>query len=230
MTKKLFKPFKQKNQHRQAIEDYLKAIYKLSHEGSRVTTNAIAQSLGISAASVTNMVKKLGAFGFVRYRSYQGVEMLPAGRRVALEVIRHHRLIELFLHETLGYAWDDVHEEAERLEHFISEKFEEKIFEVLGRPQFDPHGDPIPSKSGQMVKSSAVALANAKVGERHCIERVSDHDRELLRYLGKMGLIPSTKLKVVEIAPFQGPFTLQVGRNRRVIGREALRHVFTRVL
>jgi len=230
MTKKLFKKSKQKSQHRQAIEDYLKAIYKLSQIQARVTTNAIAGSLGISAASVTNMLKKLAAMGFVRYRSYQGVEMLPAGSRVALEVIRHHRLLELFLHETLGYAWDDVHEESERLEHFISEKFEEKIFEVLGRPQFDPHGDPIPTKSGQIMKSSAVELAKAQVGERHCIERVSDHDKELLRYLGKMGLVPFKKIKVVEIAPFQGPFTLQIGKNRRVIGREALRHVYTRVI
>ena len=137
-----------------AVQDYLKTIYKLQEQGGAVSTSALAEAMGVAAASATGMVKKLAVLKLARHSPYQGVVLTKAGEKMALEVIRHHRLLELYLAEALGYSWDKVHEEAERLEHVISEEFEEKIFEALGRPTRDPHGDPIPTKDGTLVAGS----------------------------------------------------------------------------
>ena len=210
----------------EVAQDYLKAIYKLHQEKERVTTTDLAKALKISPASVTNMIKKLSAMRLIRYRSYQGVELLPPGEKIALEVIRHHRLIETYLKEALGYSWDTVHEEAEKLEHHISEDFEDKIFEAMGKPQFDPHGDPIPTKDGKIPEMTCVPLANAKPGDALVIRRVSDDDPKMLRYLEEIGMVPKTSIKVLDKAPFDGPLTIKIGETRHVVGRQIVNHIF----
>src|SRR5436309_2316766 len=188
------------------MQDYLKVIYKLSTSGEEVTTSAIALGTEVSAASATNMIKKLAELKLVRHTPYQGVELTPAGRKVALEVIRHHRLLESYLAEALGYSWDQVHAEAEELEHHISEAFEDKIAATLGQPKHDPHGDPIPTRAGQVDERRHQTLAQQpSVGRSAVVCRVSDQDAERLRYLGELGLRPDATLTVVERAPFQGP-------------------------
>jgi len=208
------------------IEDYLKAIFKLQSKNELVTTSDLARTLEVSPASVTNMLKKLKKLRLIRYQSYQGVELLPTGKKIALEIIRHHRLLELYLKEALGYSWDTVHEEAEKLEHHISEDFEERIFEFLGRPEFDPHGDPIPTKEGQIPVQECNPLAQANTGETLVIRRVDDQDPELLRYLEKLGLLPNTTIKLLEKAPFGGPFTVKVGGKNEILGQQVVDQIF----
>ena len=210
----------------EAVQDYLKAIYKLQEQGGMVSTSALAQALEVTAASATGMVKKLASLRLVRHSPYQGVVLSKAGRKVALEVLRHHRLLELYLAEALGYPWDKVHEEAERLEHVISEEFEEKIFEALGRPTRDPHGDPIPTKDGRVMAASHERLSDLEPGVKGVIRQVSDSDAEMLRYLGTRGLVPDTALEVVDKAPFNGPLTVKTGRTSHVLGRELAGHIW----
>jgi DtxR family Mn-dependent transcriptional regulator len=210
----------------QAVEDYLKVVYKLRRENERVTTTDIARAMKVSPASVTNMMKKLAKMRLVQHTSYQGVELTKAGRKVALEVVRHHRLLELYLKEALGYSWDQVHDEAEKLEHHISEEFEEKIFEALGRPRFDPHGDPIPSKDGEVHATDVDPLSDAKPGDVLVIRRVDDGDPELLRYLAELGLIPQVTIEVMGKAPFNGPLTVRVGESQHALGRELASNIF----
>jgi DtxR family Mn-dependent transcriptional regulator len=152
--------------------------------------------------------------------------LTKAGRKVALEVVRHHRLLELYLKEALGYSWDQVHDEAEKLEHHISEEFEEKIFEALGRPRFDPHGDPIPSKDGEVHATDVDPLSDAKPGDVLVIRRVDDGDPELLRYLAELGLIPQVTIEVMGKAPFNGPLTVRVGESQHALGRELASNIF----
>ena len=202
------------------MQDYLKTIYKLSQLGE-VTTSAVAEQLNVSAASATNMIKKFADLKLARHTPYQGVELTPAGRKIALEVIRHHRLLELYLTEALGYSWDQVHAEAEELEHHISEAFEDKIAATLGQPTHDPHGDPIPTRAGQVDERRHQTLAQQpSVGRSAVVCRVSDQDAERLRYLGELGLRPDATLTVLERAPFQGPIRLRVGRKEVNIGTE----------
>lgn len=208
------------------MEDYLKTIFKLGQTGDPVSTNDLARSLHVAPASVTQMVKKLSRLRLVRHRSYQGVELLPAGRKMALETLRHHRLLELYLTEALGYSWDRVHEEAEKLEHHISEDFEEKICELLGDPQVDPHGHPIPTKDGRMPALVGEPLAAANVGDTLVVKRVDDEDPEFLRYLSKLGLLPETRIEILEREPFSGPLTLRVGKQKQIIGQEVAERVF----
>src|SRR5574341_1368771 len=158
----------------QAVQDYLKTIYKLQEQGGMVSTSALAEEMGVRAASATGMVKKLAGLKLVRHSPYQGVVLSKAGQKMALEIIRHHRLLELYLAEALGYSWDKVHEEAERLEHVISEEFEEKIFEALGRPTRDPHGDPIPAKDGTLAAGAHDRLSDLEPGAIGIIRRISD--------------------------------------------------------
>jgi len=209
-----------------AVEDYLKIIYKLQGHQDRVTTTDLAQALNISPASVTQMVKKLSKLRLIRHQSYQGVELLPAGKKIALEVIRHHRLLELYLKEALGYSWDSVHEEAEKLEHHISEDFEEKIFAALGYPEFDPHGDPIPTKDGKIKELVCESLSVAEPGDKLIVRRVNDGDPEMLRYLEEIGLVPNVKIELMEKAPFNGPFTVRIGDKNCIVGKQVVENVY----
>ena len=215
-----------------AIEDYLKIIYKLQKKqegggsfqwnngGEKVTTLSIANRMGLSAASVTNMIKKLAEMKLVRHTPYQGVELTETGEKIALEVIRHHRLIELYLAETLGYTWDQVDNEAERLEHVISEEFEEKIDTALGHPTTDPHGAPIPTKGGILKESLQSPLSDLESGQIAGICQVSDRNPDILRYLTSLGFALQVAVEVLEKAPFNGPLSLKVGSKSRHISRE----------
>jgi DtxR family Mn-dependent transcriptional regulator len=210
----------------QAVEDYLKTIYTLEAEGDKATTTKIANSLEVSSASATNMVKRLSKMGLVDYESYKGASLTNSGKKIALEIIRHHRLLELYLLEVMGYSWDEVHEEAEKLEHHISEQFEDKIANLLDDPTHDPHGDPIPTKEGLMPEMDADPLVEAEIDREYMVSRVKDQDPELLRYLEKIGLLPGIKIKVQEKAPFEGPITLLVEKDEQVIGHEVAKNIF----
>jgi DtxR family Mn-dependent transcriptional regulator len=200
-----------------AVEDYIKAIYQLQNGGKAVTTSALAETLHVSAASATNMVKKLAARKLVHHSPYRGVELTKAGEKVALEVVRHHRLIELFLQETLNLPWDRVHAEAEKIEHVLSEDLEDRIAEKLGHPIADPHGDPIPTKAGKMAHATMQRLADLAVGESATIRRVGAQEPEQLRYLGELGVTPNTHVQIIEQIPFGGPMRLRVGSAEHVL-------------
>lgn len=212
----------------QSIEDYLKAIYLLESEndGKGVSTTQVAEALNISSASVTNMIKKLAGLKLVDYESYYGARLTETGRKIALEVIRHHRLLELYLKEMMGYSWDQVHDEAEKLEHHISEQFEDRIAELLDHPTHDPHGDPIPSKDGVMPETANMKLTDVSENKPYLIGRVRDQDPDLLRYLEKIGLIPGVRIKLVEKAPFKGPITLDVEGKTLIIGHDVADAIF----
>ncbi len=204
----------------QAVEDYLKTIYMLAEIESPVSTSRIAEARDVKPASVTSMLRRLAKLNMVHYEKHYGVALTAAGEKVALEVIRHHRLLELYLMEALGFAWDEVHEQADILEHVISEQLEERIAAFLGHPTLDPHGDPIPDKDGAMVTMDTVVLADMEVGARAQVARIMDDaNSDMLRYLAELGLTPGVQFEVVEIAPFAGPFSLQIGADVKVVGR-----------
>lgn len=203
-----------------AMEDYLKVIFKLHEEGEKVTTQAIAERLSVQSPSVTNMIKRLADLHLVAHTPYRGVELTPSGRKAALEVLRHHRLLELYLAEALGYSWDKVHDEADRLEHSISEEFEARIDQALGHPQIDPHGDPIPTAEGEIRELSELRLADLEVGDAAVIERVCDRDPEKLRYLGGLGLYPLARVQLLEHFPFGGPVRVEIEGNEHILSRE----------
>lgn len=207
------------------MEDYLKAIYKLQAHHPQVPTTLLADYMGVAPASVTNMCKKLADLNLLSYEPYQGVSFTPAGEKLALEIVRHHRLIELYLAEALGVPWDRVHEEAEKLEHVISEDLEERMAAALGDPQFDPHGAPIPSRSGDVVQPQNSFLTDMKAGSQLVIVEVDDNDPELLRYLGQLGLYPGTEMTLVACAPFNGPLTLTVGDEEHNLGYQAAQSI-----
>jgi DtxR family transcriptional regulator, Mn-dependent transcriptional regulator len=203
-----------------SVQDYLKAIYSLAR-GGPVTTTGLAARLQVTPASVTAMVKRLAAQGLLRHRRYRDIELTERGLALALEVIRHHRLLEAYLHKALGMSWDKVHEEAEVLEHVLSEELEDRIAELLGHPTHDPHGDPIPPKTavGEFVEVVHVPLAEFEPGAA-TVERVSDRDPEALRYLEQLGLVPGRSIEVESHEPFGGPVWVKVGRKRHGVGRE----------
>lgn len=209
----------------QTMEDYLKAIYKLQEQQTPATTSALADYLGLAPASVTNMCKKLAELNLIEYEPYQGVKFRPAGEKFALEMVRHHRLIELYLAEALGVPWDRVHEEAEKLEHVISEDLEERMAAVLGNPKFDPHGAPIPSRLGTISQQTADPLVEREAGDRLVVVEVDDQDPELLRYLGKMGIYPGTDVELVDRAPFNGPLILKIGQEKHTLGYQAAQSI-----
>lgn len=209
-----------------AMEDYLKAVYQLTTDGERVSTSRLADQMGCSAASVTNMLQKLSDFKLVDYEPYQGVILTGPGNKIALEIIRHHRLIELYLSEVLGYSWDKVHAEAEALEHVISEQFEEKIDEVLGHPTLDPHGHPIPAKDGTIENRSLHSLWEMSGGESVRVQRVSDRHPEVLRYLASIGIFPEVAISVVKKAPFNGPIHVEIGEVEHSLSEELARQIF----
>ncbi len=203
-----------------AVQDYLKAIYALESAGERVTTSALARRMGVSAPSATAMTKRLDELGLVERLPYRGVALTDAGRLGALEVLRHHRLLERYLVDRLGLSLDAVHAEAELLEHALSEELEAKIDEDLGFPTHDPHGDPIPDRNLRVVPADDRTLLDLEPGERTFIARVPDGDSDLLRYLGELGLVPGSNLEIVAYAPFGGPVTVRTERGEHAISRE----------
>lgn len=203
-----------------SVENYLKAVYHLqSQREERVKTKEIAERLDISLPSVTSMLKSLAEEGLVDYMPYKGVRLTPAGTKAALRVIRNHRLIEVFLMQTLGFSWDEVHDEAERLEHAVSEMLVTRIDEFLGHPKFDPHGDPIPTADGEVHRPETIPLSDALAGSRYRVERVLDQEPEVLRHLEKIGLTPSATLRVEEILSFDGQMFLEIDGEEAAISR-----------
>jgi DtxR family transcriptional regulator, Mn-dependent transcriptional regulator len=214
----------------QAIEDYLKTIYMLAEEESPVSTSRIAEAREVKPASVTSMLRRLAKLKMVNYEKHRGVSLTTAGEKVALEVIRHHRLLELYLMEALGFSWDEVHEQADALEHVISEKLEDRIAAYLGYPTTDPHGDPIPAKDGTILAADTNPLAFLDQGFRGQIARIMDDaNSEMLRYLAELGLTPGVDIEIAEVAPFAGPITLLVGGQKRVIGRKVAESILVTV-
>src|ERR1700738_4721375 len=202
----------------EAIDDYLKAIFKLSgREERQVSSTEIADTLAITAASVTNMLQKLAALEppLVAYEKHRGVQLSKAGKKRALEIIRHHRLLETFLHQVLGYPWDEVHQEAERLEHFISERFEERIAAKLGHPEFDPHGHAIPAMDGSLPSQEPRSLSQLRPGQPARVSSVSDKDPEMLRHLASQGIRPGVRLTLSEQLPFKGAFQVRIGASTK---------------
>jgi DtxR family Mn-dependent transcriptional regulator len=202
----------------EAVDDYLKAIFELSgREERQVSSNEIAAHLAITAASVTNMLQKLAAQSppLVAYKKHHGVKLAKAGKKRALEIVRHHRLLETFLHRILDYPWDEVHQEAERLEHFISERFEERIAAKLGHPEFDPHGHAIPAMDGSLPIQQPQSLSQLVPGESAKVSSVSDRDPEMLRYLASQGIRPGVRLTLSEQLPFQGAYQVRVGASAK---------------
>jgi DtxR family transcriptional regulator, Mn-dependent transcriptional regulator len=203
-----------------AIQDYLKEIHKLRMEGRKATTSAIAERMAVRPPSVTAMLKRLTALGLAEHAPYHGVELTPSGERVALEVIRHHRLLEQYLAQALGLSLDAVHSEADRLEHALSEEVEARIDRSLGYPTHDPHGDPIPDADLRIDRARLRTLASLEPGEEATIRRVPDDDDELLRYLSKLALVPGKKVKLRRAEPFGGPLTVRIGKAEHAISRE----------
>lgn len=211
-----------------AIEDYLKAIYLLQQPGSSwVTMATLGEQLGgFKPGSVTGMIKRLAEMNLVHHTPYQGVALTAEGEKIALEVIRHHRLLELYLVEALGYEWDEVHEEADTLEHHISEKLEQRIAAYLGEPTVDPHGDPIPAVDGTLPDRTTACLVDIPTGSLVCIARVRDQNVEHLRYLAQIGLVPGVVIEIIERAPFDGPISVRIDEMIRALDRRLARTIF----
>ena len=212
----------------EAVQDYLKTIYKLQQDGERsaVNTSLVAESMQVSAASATNMIKKLAEMNLVDHQPYQGVVLTGAGEKMALEILRHHRLLELYLADALGYSLDEVHDEAERLEHAISEDFEDRIDRALGYPTVGAHGEPIPTKHGQIASHDYDSLAEVEVGQAVVVRQVSDHSPEMLRYMIDKGLVLGAQVEVRERAPFSGPLRLGVKTAEEHVSLEVAQHIF----
>jgi DtxR family Mn-dependent transcriptional regulator len=211
---------KRKPQLTRAAEDFLKAVLELDQAQERATTNGLAARLGVSAPTVTLMAKRLAEQGLVVRTPYRGVTLSDQGRLVALEVLRHHRLLERYLVESLGMPLDEVHLEAERLEHVLSDALEERIDAALGYPTHDPHGDPIPDRELRLAEPGGRTLAGLGPGEQSTVTRVPDRDAELLRYLAGIGLVPGASVEVVLQAPFGGPVTVRTDEGRHALARE----------
>ncbi|WKZ39126.1 MAG: metal-dependent transcriptional regulator [Anaerolineales bacterium] len=211
-----------------SVQDYLKRIYELTEDGSSASTNDLARELKISAPSVTGMIKKLASAkpAMVEYQKHQGVTLTAAGKRAALEVIRHHRLLETWLVQTLGYSWDEVHEEAERLEHVISEDFEQRIAAALGHPTRDPHGELIPTEDLKMPLEDSTPLSALRPNQTGTIQRVVAQDPSLLRHLDDLGLTPGVQIEVTEYSAFDNNLTVKVGRKVNVLGLNITTKIF----
>ena len=203
-----------------SVEDYLKAIYRLSPEGRPASTSDIAHLLELSAPSVSGMVKRLSELGLLEHIPYKGVQLTDAGRRAALRMLRRHRLLEAYLVQFLGYSWDTVHAEAERLEHAVSDTLVDRMAAALGHPAVDPHGDPIPAADGSIQELASTPLAELPVGETAEIRRVNERDPERLRYLASVGLVPGVVVTLLDHQPFGGPVTVETAGERHVLGEE----------
>jgi DtxR family Mn-dependent transcriptional regulator len=212
-----------------SVEDYLKTIYRLTLDETSASTNALAQQLGVAPASVTGMIQRLAANQppLVIYRKHQGVALTPAGERLALEIVRHHRLLETYLVKALGYSWDNVHEEANRLEHVISEELEMRIAAALGNPQRDPHGEPIPSAELVMPNDDSRPLSTLKSHEKAVIKEVRVNDPALLKYLGSIGVTPGAQVEALEYSPFDQTLELQAfGFQPKTLGAAITSQIF----
>ena len=200
------------------VEDYLKAIYELESRQGNASTSDVAEALAVAPASVTGMVRRLAAQGYLDHTPYRGVQLTDAGRRAALRTIRRHRVLESYLTSVLGYPWDRVHDEAERLEHAASDELIERMAEALGNPTVDPHGAPIPTAEGTVVEPLHRTLSDLPIGEPARMLLVSDKDPALLRYLAEIGLQPGVEVTVLSRAPFDGPLTLRIDSTESVVG------------
>ncbi len=209
-----------------SVEDYLKAIYRLSPEGRPASTSEIAHLLELSPASVSGMVKRLSEQGLLEHVPYKGVQLTDDGRRAALRMVRRHRLIEAYLVAFLGYTWDTVHDEAERLEHAVSDALVERMAAVLGNPTADPHGDPIPAADGSIEEPELIALSTVAPGRTIELCRVDEGQADRLRYIASIGLTPGAVVSVIERQPFEGPITIEVDGQTHVIANELGRVLF----
>ncbi len=214
-----------------SAQDYLKRIYELTECGQPASTNDLARELDIKPASVTGMIQKLAAEkpALVEYQKHQGVTLTPAGNRAALEVIRHHRLLETWLVQTLGYSWDEVHEEAERLEHVISEDFERRIAAALGNPTRDPHGELIPTEDLKMPVDDSTPLSALRPNQFATIQRVNAQDPNLLRHLDSLGLTPGIEIEVMEYSSFDNNLTVKAGKKSTVLGLNITTKIFVEI-
>jgi DtxR family transcriptional regulator, Mn-dependent transcriptional regulator len=203
-----------------SVEDYLKVIYHLSSQGGFAATSDIAAHLDVSAPSVSGMVKRLSETGLIEHVPYRGVQLTAQGRRAALKMIRRHRVLEVYLIQRLGYDWDGVHDEAERLEHAVSDELIERMSAALGHPRYDPHGAPIPTAAGEIEEADLISVADAPVGQALELRQVGTEDPARLRYFAEHGLVPGAHLSVTDRQPFNGPTTVRLGPGQRVIGRE----------
>jgi DtxR family Mn-dependent transcriptional regulator len=201
-----------------SAEDYLKAVYEIERRGAAASTNDLAQELGVAPASVSGMVRRLAEQGLLSHEPYRGTRLTAAGRLAALRTIRRHRVIESYLVRALGYPWDRVHEEAERLEHAASDELVDRMAEAVGEPAVDPHGAPIPARDGTVDERRRASLAELGAGERGTVSRVRDEDASLLRYLAELGIRPGAVVAVVDRAPFDGPMRLEVDGVERTVG------------
>jgi DtxR family Mn-dependent transcriptional regulator len=209
-----------------SIEDYLKALYKLEEQqGAPVSTGALAQAMDVSSASASNMVKRLDELDFLTYEAYEGATLTDPGQTVALEVIRHHRLLELYLKEVMGFSWDEIHEEAEILEHHISERFEDRIEEMLDHPERDPHGHPIPARDGTVDELPTRPLADLTEGDGAVIDHIADENGELLALLEQRGLLPGVTVEVQETRPLDGLLVVAIDGTEQLIGEPVAQKV-----
>ena len=214
----------------ESIEDYLRMIYLIQCDEGSVSTQALARRMEVSAPSVTGMVKKLSQMKLVKHEPYRGVSLSESGQKVALRVVRHHRLLEQYLAKALGYSWEKVHDEADRLEHYISEEFADKIAALLGNPTTDPHGDPIPSKEGLISGDTQMRLVEMDEGESVLISRVMNSDAKLLAYVASLGIRPAVKVHVLEKTPFEGPLRLRVGSKQVHLAAGIAQQIFVKPL
>lgn len=203
-----------------SVEDYLKSVFHLTEQGGFATTSGIAGMLEVAPPSVSGMMKRLSETGLIEHVPYRGVQLTPQGRRAALQMIRRHRILEVYLTSKLGYDWGDVHVEAERLEHAVSDKLIERMADALGEPRYDPHGAPIPTATGEIEEAELVTLADVPVGSTVVLRQVGDEHPDRLRYLAEQGLTPGAQLAVIERQPFNGPTTVRLGMETRIVGQE----------
>lgn len=211
-----------------SMENYLKVIFEIQEKADRATTSSIALRMGIAPPSVTAMIKRLAGLKLVTHEPYQGVRLTKVGEKTALEVVRHHRLLELYLAEALGVPWDQVHDEAEKLEHVLSEDLEERIAAALGHPTVDPHGAPIPARDGSIERVDGAPLSEVAAGEKVTVVEVEDRDAELLRYLGELELFPGAEVEVVRVEPYNGPIVLRLRGRELILGRAAADEILVR--
>ncbi len=210
-------------------EDYLKVIYKLGLSFELVTPSMVAEQLEVSPAAVTKMIQRLQDKNVLRYSRKKGLVLTAAGEKIALEVLRHHRLIEMFLMEALGYSWDQVHDEAEKLEHVISEEFETRIDDYLGNPTHDPHGAPIPTKDGKIETIVYPSMADMEAGQIGYVRQVNNDNSELLKYVGNMGIYPGVKIELIRKEPFGGLYYVNIDGQEQILGRELLHYIFVSI-
>ena len=208
------------------VEDYLAMIYRVTSVNQKSTTTIIADKMRVSRGTVTSMFKKLAESELITHVLYKGVSLTATGEKIALEIIRHHRLLELYLQNTMGVPWDKVHEEADKLEHILSEEIEDRIDKLLNNPTNDPHGAPIPTKEGYVSNDNFRRLSQAKEGEELVIKRVDEEDSEKLVYLADKGLYPDTLLKVTNVEPFNGPITIEIDNSEIIVGNKIADSVF----